>query len=273
MSKTKTRRHSGLSITVAIILLCSFLTALSWNFRRNAQEQTGSSTGTEPPARTEAPVTAEASSPEATEPSVTERPPAQITAPSTEDPLLILVNRDNPLPEDYAIEMVTLKDFPQSVAAVMYDDLCAMLAAGRAEGLSFMVCSGYRTTETQERLFNEDMEALLAQGLSYTNAYAQTVLYTMPPGCSEHETGLAVDIVALAQQMLDESQEDTPETRWLHEHCWEYGFILRYPADRSDLTGISYESWHYRYVGREAAAYLKEHDLTLEELYLLQKTL
>ncbi|MBQ7872310.1 MAG: M15 family metallopeptidase [Oscillospiraceae bacterium] len=263
MSKTKTRRRSGLSITVAIILLCTFLTALSWNFRQSAQEQTGSSTGTEPPSTAE---------PEPTESSATEAPTARDTAlPSTEDPLLILVNRDNPLPEDYVVETVALQDFPQSVAVVIYDDLCAMLADGRAEGLSFMICSGYRSTETQERLFNEDMEALLDQGMSYVEAYEQTALYTMPPGCSEHETGLAVDIVAMNQQMLDESQEDTAETRWLHEHCWEYGFILRYPADRSDITGISYESWHYRYVGREAAAYLREHDLTLEE-YHSQKT-
>lgn len=268
MSKTKTRRNSGLSITLAVILVCAALTALTWNLpgkdTPTPSETSGSSEPTPSPAADTA-VSAGTGAPDST------AAPTEHT-PSSEDPLLILVNRDNPLPEDYSITTVELKDFPQSIAAVAYEDLCAMLAAGRAEGLAFMVCSGYRTADEQAALFGEDMEIHLEQGLSYVDAYEQTALYTMPPGCSEHETGLAVDIVAQDQQMLDETQELTAETQWLHEHCWEYGFILRYPADRSEITGISYESWHYRYVGREAAAYLTEHGLTLEEFHASEGT-
>lgn len=191
-------------------------------------------------------------------------------APSTDDPLLLLVNRDNPLPEGYAPELIQLRDWELSVDAAMYDELCRMLEAGRAEGLRFEICSAYRSRETQQALFDEDVARYMAQGMTETEAIAATARYTMLPGCSEHETGLAVDIVSLENQLLDESQEQTAETQWLHTHCWEYGFILRYPSDKSELTGIAYESWHYRYVGIEAARYLHERGLTLEEFWAQQ---
>ena len=87
----------------------------------------------------------------------------------------------------------------------------------------------------------------------------------MPPGYSEHSTGLAFDIVALSYQMLNEKQEKTEENKWLQEHCAEYGFILRYPKGKEEITGISYESWHFRYVGTEISKYIMENGLTLEE--------
>lgn len=191
-------------------------------------------------------------------------------APSIDDPLLLLVNRDHPLPEGYAPELTKLQDWDLSVASVMYDDLCRMLEAGRAEGLHFEICSAYRSHETQQALFDEDVARYMAQGMTESDAIAATAQYTMLPGCSEHETGLAVDIVSQENQLLDESQAQTAETRWLQAHCWEYGFILRYPPDKSGLTGIAYESWHYRYVGIDAARYLHEQELTLEELWAQQ---
>ena len=189
---------------------------------------------------------------------------------SMDDPLLLLVNRDHPLPEGYAPELTKLQDWDLSVASVMYDDLCRMLEAGRAEGLRFEICSAYRSHETQQALFDEDVARYMAQGMTESDAIAATAQYTMLPGCSEHETGLAVDIVSQENQLLDESQAQTAETRWLQAHCWEYGFILRYPPDKSGLTGIAYEPWHYRYVGIDAARYLHEQELTLEELWAQQ---
>ena len=85
------------------------------------------------------------------------------------------------------------------------------------------------------------------------------------PGASEHQTGLAVDIVDINYQLLDEGQEDTAVQIWLMAHCAEYGFILRYPTDKSELTGVSYEPWHYRYVGTEAARAIMGGGLCLEE--------
>ena len=87
----------------------------------------------------------------------------------------------------------------------------------------------------------------------------------MPPGCSEHETGLALDIVSLDNQRLEEAQEETPENIWLRENCWKYGFILRYPRGKEDITGIDYEPWHFRYVGHAAAEEITRLGLTLEE--------
>ena len=85
------------------------------------------------------------------------------------------------------------------------------------------------------------------------------------PGTSEHQTGLALDIVSAGYQLLDEAQEDTAEQKWLMEHCWEYGFILRFPEDKTEITGIGYEPWHYRYVGRETAEAIHKSGLCLEE--------
>lgn len=186
---------------------------------------------------------------------------------------LILVNKEHPLPENYEVDLLTMYDKVNRAAQMAYQPLNDMLAAGRAEGLSFEICSSYRDVRLQERLFAEDVEALMQQGLSYEAAYAEVEKETMPPGHSEHSTGLAFDIVALSYQMLDAGQGNTPETRWLHEHCAEYGFILRYPKGKEEITKISYESWHYRYVGVEAATYIMEHELCLEEyLEIVKKT-
>ena len=85
------------------------------------------------------------------------------------------------------------------------------------------------------------------------------------PGASEHATGLAVDIVSLDYQNLDDGQHYTAESTWLRENCHKYGFILRYPKGKEDITGISYESWHYRYVGKVVAKCIMENGITLEE--------
>lgn len=187
--------------------------------------------------------------------------------PSKDDPLLLLVSRAQPLAEDYAPELTQLHDWPYFVATAAYEPLKQMLAAGRAEGLSFTVASAYRSTDSQRQLFDEDVEARVSEGMTEDEAREETARWTMPPGCSEHETGLAVDIVATDNQRLDDTQEQTPETIWLHENCWRFGFILRYPAGKEDVTGIDYESWHYRYVGIEAARYLTEQQLTLDEFW------
>lgn len=178
---------------------------------------------------------------------------------------LILVNKENPLPDDYEVELVTLPDRVHKGASQAYEPLCEMLNAGRREGLAFEVCSAYRDIERQRQLFEEDVIALMTRGYSYERAYEEVAKETMPPGCSEHSTGLAFDIVALDYQLLDAGQERTEENIWLREHCAEYGFILRYPKDKEDITQISYESWHFRYVGEKAAKEIMERGITLEE--------
>ena len=184
--------------------------------------------------------------------------------PSKDDPLLLLVSRAQPLAEDYAPELTQLHDWPYSIAAIAYEPLRQMLAAGRAEGLSFTVASAYRSTDSQRQLFDEDVEARVSEGMTEDEAREETARWTMPPGCSEHETGLAVDIVATDNQRLDDTQEQTPETIWLHENCWRFGFILRYQEGWEDITGYSYEPWHVRYVGLEHAQAMHEANVPME---------
>ena len=178
---------------------------------------------------------------------------------------IILVNKNNKLPEGYQISLKQLPDRTNYADMKAYDAMCSLLKDARKEGIILEVCSSYRSVERQKELFEEDMRALVRKGYSYLDAYDEVARETMPPGYSEHSTGLAFDIVALSYQMLNEKQEKTEENKWLQAHCAEYGFILRYPKGKEEITGISYESWHYRYVGVEMAQYIMENGLTLEE--------
>jgi D-alanyl-D-alanine carboxypeptidase len=102
-------------------------------------------------------------------------------------------------------------------------------------------------------------------GMTEEEAREETARNVAVPGSSEHEAGLAVDIVYAGRQILDEEQENNDTQQWLMEHCWEYGFILRYPYDKQEITGITYEPWHYRYVGFEAAEEIMSKEICLEE--------
>jgi D-alanyl-D-alanine carboxypeptidase len=178
---------------------------------------------------------------------------------------ILLVNKNNKLPDDYELVLKTLPDRTNKAAEEAYQPMCDMLKAARKDGMILEVCSSYRSVERQKELFEEDMHVLVRRGYSYLDAYDEVARQTMPPGYSEHSTGLAFDIVALDYQMLNEKQETTEENQWLREHCTEYGFILRYPKDKEDITGIDYESWHFRYVGVEIAEYIMDKGITLEE--------
>jgi hypothetical protein len=131
-----------------------------------------------------------------------------------------------------------------------------MVEAARAEGLSVLLSSGYRSYATQTWLFNRKADE-----------YGETIAATIvaKPGTSEHQTGLCCDITDHYYEMKDASLENTDMYQWMSRHCDEYGFIVRFPKGKEDITGIIYEPWHFRYVGKEAAAYIMEHDLTLEE--------
>ena len=181
----------------------------------------------------------------------------------------VLVNPWHALPQDYQTELVSLKNGLQ-VDKRIYDDLNAMLIACREEGLQPIVCSAYRSYALQQRLYSNKVLRLQNAGYGLEVARKEAARWVAVPGTSEHQTGLALDIVSLSYQLLDQKQEKTAEQQWLMEHCWEYGFILRYPADKCEITGIGYEPWHYRYVGRETAAELQRSGLCLEE-YLVQQ--
>ena len=145
-----------------------------------------------------------------------------------------------------------------------------MIDAAAADGVDLLVCSAYRSIEKQQSLFDTSVQNYMAQGMTEEEATARTATETAIPGTSEHQTGLAADIVTPTHQTLDPEFADTEAGQWLSEHAYEYGFVLRYPADKQDVTGIIYESWHYRFVGKTHAKLMKESGLCLEE-YLQQE--
>ena len=177
---------------------------------------------------------------------------------------LLLVNPWNELPEGFSVELRELGD-GEAVDERAYPDLQAMLDDARAEGLSPIVCSSYRTREKQQELFVRRVGRLTAAGYSEQDAVTEAGKWVAVPGTSEHQTGLALDIISSSYRVLDRDQENTAEQRWLMENSYKYGFILRYPSDKSEITGINYEPWHYRYVGKEAAKEIYEKGLCLEE--------
>ena len=179
-----------------------------------------------------------------------------------------LVNSENLLEDGYVPELVVVTDAGYKFDARAADDLNAMMQAARDQGLSPMICSSYRSWDRQNTLFDKQVVKQQNTGLPYEEAYEKAKTVVAFPGTSEHQTGLAADIVASSYQVLDDSQENTAEQKWLMEHCWEYGFVLRYPKDKSDITKIIYEPWHYRYVGHEVAQYIHENGLCLEEYWV-----
>lgn len=178
--------------------------------------------------------------------------PAQ---PDSEDPwYLTLVNRWNPLPEDFTIDLVEVPG-GQQVDARIYEPLMEMLDAATEAELGPIVVSGFRTREKQQSIYDEKVQSYLDEGYSQEEAVALAEEWVALPGTSEHELGLAVDINGAVYAIYP----------WLQEHSYEYGFIFRYPEDKQDLTGVAEEVWHYRYVGKEAAQAIHDQGICLEE--------
>lgn len=177
---------------------------------------------------------------------------------------LLLVNPWNPIPENYEPELTYLRN-GQAVDSRCYPELQQMMDDCRAAGFDPLICASYRTMEKQEALFEDKEARLIREGCPENEVEAEAAKVVAYPGTSEHQLGLALDIVDVSYQQLDTEQENTPVQQWLMKNSWKYGFVLRYPTDKSDITGIIYEPWHYRYVGKEAAAEMYENKLCLEE--------
>ena len=177
---------------------------------------------------------------------------------------LLLVNPWNRVPENYEPELTYLRN-GQAVDSRCYPELQQMIDDCRAAGFEPLICASYRTMEKQEALFEDKEANLIREGYPENEVEAEAAKVVAYPGTSEHQLGLALDIVDVSYQQLDTEQENTPVQQWLMKNSWKYGFILRYPTDKSDITGIIYEPWHYRYVGKEAAAEMYENKLCLEE--------
>lgn len=172
---------------------------------------------------------------------------------------LLLVNREHPLAQADEIETVTLS-CGELVDSRIYPALQQMFDDMRAAGVYPVVASGFRTQEDQQRIYDERVAQYVAEGYSEEDARAETENWVALPGTSEHQTGLAVDINADGVNSYGYEVYD-----WLAAHAHEYGFIQRYPEDKTDITGVSNEPWHYRYVGEEAAIEIWQSGVCLEE--------
>lgn len=178
-----------------------------------------------------------------------------------ESEMPILVNAKNPLPEDYQVQTTLItQNAPYYFASDAVGALRSMLADAYDDGISLWALSAYRSYDSQTRVFNQKLQEYKNQGYSDEQAYQMTAAFIALPGTSEHATGYAVDL-----NSLDQSFENTKAFEWLINHCAEYGFILRYPKDKEEITGIAYEPWHYRYVGTNHAKIIMENNLCLEE--------
>ena len=201
-------------------------------------------------------------------------PAGRRAAAESGDPtLLLLVNQWNELPEDYAPELELVAELDgrrYELDRRCSEALWDMLADCAAAGGHPYICSAYRSAADQQKLYQDKVRRLEKEGVSREEAPELAAESVALPGTSEHQLGLAVDIIDEEYPFLDEGQEETATQIWLMENSWRYGFILRYPNGTTEQTGIIYEPWHYRYVGREYAEEIHRMGLTLEE-YLLRR--
>ncbi len=191
----------------------------------------------------------------------------------TTDWNLVLVGPKNKIENEVAeSQLATLSDNSHQVDSRIVTDYEALSAAATKAGYPLVIISAFRSVEAQKQVFDNNVNSLVSgSGMTEADATTKTKETMTEPGYSEHHTGLAIDIVdqdwykSYTTQVLDASYGDQPGAKWIAENAPKYGFIIRYPKDRQDITGITYEPWHIRYVGKENAEYITKNNLTLEE--------
>ena len=264
--RKKEERKKKILIGVLAALIVVLIFVLIWagmeirKIRRN-----GNGSGPAPETVSESSAAQTGGTPEMTEenpgtmPAETESAAA---AAETDDTwMLILVNRDHPIPEGYVIPEFTELKNGNRVDKRIYEDLQKMFDDMRAEGLQPLITSSYRSHEEQQKMMDDKIAEYEAAGKDHDEAVRLAEEWVAIPGTSEHELGLAVDISS------EDKDAQSPDRiwSWLNENCSKYGFVQRYPENKTDITGIINEPWHYRYVGKKAAREMTERGLTLEE--------
>ena len=261
MAKRKKKR-SGVSrlALVAVAVLAVF------SIRGRIMLMTGTGVEEAPPVETVTPA------PETT-PQPTPEPTPAVPQPND---FTLLVNLANPLNGDYRVQTreiicngaATGKQFDVRVI----DKLEKMLSDAAAAGYPMLVRSAHRSISYQQMLYSNKVNAYLNAGYNQAAAEAEAGKWVAPPGTSEHNLGIVVDVVNQGYQgELEQYFENSDHFTWLYENCADYGFILRYPKGKESVTGIVYEPWHYRYVGEEVAHYIMDNNITLEEYWEIIK--
>lgn len=178
---------------------------------------------------------------------------------------ILLINKGNPIPADFepCLEEIGGGYMLEKRAAYA---MKTMICAAASDGINLRVFSAYRSISYQRGLFNEDVDRYMLLGMKYEDAVEKALRSIALPGESEHNAGLAVDISSVGWNgEITEEFEKTPEFKWLNKNAHCFGFILRYPKNKTHITGITYEPWHYRYVGKKHACCIKRMNITLEE--------
>ena len=180
---------------------------------------------------------------------------------------LKLVNKENPVTAEYltAVNIKAINAYGYYFDERALEPLQQMMADGEKAGVRLKISSAYRTLERQTALYQQKVAELIAAGYTQPDAEAVAATLVSPPGTSEHNLGLGVDIIAANTVVMDDTFEQTPEFKWLMENCTDYGFILRYPKDKEEITKVTYEPWHFRYVGSADAKRMTEQGVCLEE--------
>lgn len=177
---------------------------------------------------------------------------------------LILINKEHHIPDDYQFELGTIKGDIKSDVRVT-EHILALIQAAKNDNVNIYICSPYRDLEKQTKLFEKKMKYYQKQGYSDDDAYELASETVAIPGTSEHQVGLAFDLISDEYKNLDAGFADTEAGRWLAKNAPDYGFILRYPKGKEKITEIEFEPWHYRYVGVKAAKDITERGMCLEE--------
>ena len=188
------------------------------------------------------------------------------------DPMMVLVNHTNKMPDDYTFdtkECGSQTAVNKTLQTAACDAFLEMQKAAAADGVTVWMQSGYRSVKYQTGLYERKTKYYTDRGYDTATAKEMAAAVVNPPGYSEHNCGLAADLNSPEHTGLDEGFENTTAFRWLCEHAVEYGFILRYPKGAEDKTEITYEPWHWRYVGRENAAKISASGLCFED-YIAQ---
>ena len=171
---------------------------------------------------------------------------------------ILLVNKDNPLSEDYKVELTEYDN--HLVSKEIIDELEKMYKYAKKDGVNLNINTAYRDKKEQQEILDRRIKLYASEGLTQKEAKKKALTEVQLPGCSEHETGLAIDF-----SNPSKPEDNEPMWIWLEENSYKYGFILRYPKDKTEITNVSNEDWHYRYVGKETAKEMKEKNECLEE--------
>ena len=264
------RRITGLVLVVCVVVgIVSFLLT-----RHNSVPSASAASSTDVPASSTTPAAnTAASSVAASEPENTAPTNALgLTAAEAQailnDPLMILVNHTNKMPDNYTFdtkECGSSTAVNKTLQTVACDAFLEMQKAAAADGVTVWMQSGYRSVKYQTNLYEKKTQYYRDQGYDEATAKEKAAAIVNPPGYSEHNCGLAADLNSPEHTGLDEGFENTSAFRWLCEHAGEYGFILRYPKGAEDKTEITYEPWHWRYVGTENAARINASGLCFED--------